>query len=116
MIAIRGATSIQQDDPQHIAQRVEELYQAILDSNSITRIITIFFSVTPDIRSINPATVLRTRYRLDDVAFLCFQEAMFDHSPPKIIRILIMAEGTGQHFVYLHEASHLRDTPTLHLF
>ncbi len=110
MIAIRGATSIEYDDAKHISERVSELYQEILSHNSFINISTILFSVTPDIHSINPATILRIKYNLSNVAFMCFQEAIFANSLPYIIRILILGEGKGDKFIYLHTASKLRET------
>lgn len=114
LVAIRGATSVDQDDITHVTERVLELYHHILIANVIDKIITIFFSVTPDIRAINPATIIRTNCQLDEVAFFCCQEAMFANSRPRIIRILILAKGTNPaHFVYLHSAKNLRDTPSI---
>ena len=108
MLAVRGATAIDYDTPEHVADRVVELYEKLRETNRIDRLIAVTFSVTPDIRSANPATILRRKFQLSEVAFMCVQEAMFEDSPHGIIRVLLLFQGEGQNFVYLHQASQLR--------
>ena len=105
---IRGATSIDEDSSTHISERVLELWNEIMAKNDITRIISVIFSVTNDIKSLNPATVLRTQLNLDTMPFMCLSESEFENSLPKIIRVLIICESSTQNFVYLHKASKLR--------
>jgi chorismate mutase len=109
VFAVRGATSVESDNVAQVTERVIELYERIVKSNQIERMISILFSVTPDIRSINPATVLRQKFILSDVSLMCFQEAMFGNSMPKIIRIVAFFEGKGMNFIYLHRAKQLRE-------
>ena len=80
----------------------------IFRRNKIDRIISVIFSVTPDLRSINPATIFRLEYNLSNVPIMCLQEAIFDGSPFGIVRVLIIFEGEGGRFVYLHRAKELR--------
>jgi len=108
VIAIRGATSVEKDTPKHVRSRVKELFEEIVSRNKIRRIEAIIFSVTKDIQSLNPATVLREDRSLDSVALMCFQEAQFNGSPEKIIRILIFCDSDTREFVYLHGAQKLR--------
>jgi len=108
MIAIRGATSVEKDTPEHVRSRVKELFEEIVSRNKIRRIEAIIFSVTKDIQSLNPATVLREDRSLDSVALMCFQEAQFNGSPEKVIRILIFCDSDTREFVYLHGARKLR--------
>ena len=108
VIAIRGATSVDKDTPEHVRKRVKELFEEIISKNRIKRIEAIIFSVTNDIRSLNPATVLREDGNLDDVALMCFQEAQFEGSPERIIRILLFCDSDTREFVYLHDAQKLR--------
>jgi len=108
VIAIRGATSVEKDTPEHVRSRVKELFEEIVSRNKIRRIEAIIFSVTKDIQSLNPATVLREDRSLGSVALMCFQEAQFNGSPEKIIRILIFCDSDTREFVYLHGAQKLR--------
>jgi chorismate mutase len=39
---------------------------------------------------------------------MCLEEASFNDSREKIIRVLIICESSTQNFVYLHEAKNLR--------
>ncbi len=105
---IRGATSIEEDTAPHINERVLELWNEIIFKNDITRIISVIFSVTSDIKSLNPATVLRKTLNLNTIPFMCLSESEFENSPAKIIRVLIICESSTQNFVYLHKASQLR--------
>ena len=105
---IRGATSIEEDTATLITERVLELWNEITSKNDITRIISVIFSVTSDIKSLNPATVLRKTLNLDSIPFMCLSESEFENSPTKIIRVLIICESSTQNFVYLHKASQLR--------
>lgn len=108
MLAIRGATSVDRDDAVHVAERVRELFGEILARNQIDRIVSATFSVTPDIRSANPATVVREHFGLADLALMCLQEAVFEGSAPGIVRVLLLCEARSRKFVYLHRAAALR--------
>ncbi|HON45001.1 MAG TPA: chorismate mutase [Planctomycetota bacterium] len=109
VMAVRGATSIEKDNVEHVSERVIELFEKVRNGNHIERMIAVFFSVTPDICSINPASVVRKKFKLlSDVSLMCFQEAMFSDSMPKIIRIVVFFEGNGKNFIYLHKAMELR--------
>ncbi|MGB4262975.1 MAG: chorismate mutase [Fervidobacterium sp.] len=108
IVCIRGATSLESDDPAEVREKVLELWNELNVQNDIVRIISVIFSVTPDIVSFNPATALRENLMLEDVALMCLQEAVFENSPQRIIRILIICEGGTQNFVYLHGAKDLR--------
>lgn len=106
--AIRGATSVDRDEASHVAERVCELFRRLLAVNEIERIIAVTFSVTPDIRSANPATAIREAFPGYGLALMCFQEAIFADSPAKIIRVMLLCESKSRNFVYLHAASSLR--------
>ncbi|HOB16297.1 MAG TPA: chorismate mutase [Defluviitoga sp.] len=105
---IRGATSIEEDNAAHISERVLELWKEIILNNDILRVISVIFSVTSDIKSLNPATVLRKKLNLNTIPFMCLTEPEFENSFSKIIRVLIICESSTQNFVYLHKASQLR--------
>lgn len=108
IVGIRGATSLTDDHPMKLTENVLELWSEIMDKNDISRIISVIFSVTPDIKSLNPATILREKLDLNNVPFMSLEEASFNDSRKKIIRVLIICESSTQNFVYLHEAKNLR--------
>ncbi|MDN5341157.1 chorismate mutase [Oceanotoga sp. DSM 15011] len=108
MNVIRGATSIKFNDYDSIKKSILELYNEILNKNKIEKVYSIIATVTPDITAFNPVTFLRKEFNLNDVAFMCVQEAMFENSPKKIIRLLINCESETSNFIYLNEAKKLR--------
>ncbi|WGS66108.1 chorismate mutase [Marinitoga aeolica] len=109
MIGIRGATSIEKNEKEHIISRSIELYNKIIENNNIKNIIAILCSVTPDITAYNPITAIRENFNLNKVPLMTFQEAMFEDSKEGIIRFLILCESETQNFVFLHEAKNLRN-------
>lgn len=106
--AIRGATSVEDDCPKEIINKSKELIENIVKQNKINRIISVIVSVTNDIKSLNPATVIRKYLNIDNLSIMCFQEAYFTNSPEKIIRIIVNCESDTKKFVYLHRAANLR--------
>lgn len=113
LAGIRGATSVENDNEKEIEEAVTELFQEILDKNSISisNIISVIFSVTPDLRSLNPATIVRKKFGLSSTPLMCLSEAVFKDSPKKIIRILIhceFKENSKVEHVYLRQAINLR--------
>lgn len=62
--ALRGATTIDEDTPSHIQERVATLLTAMFERNDIDvdDVVSIFFSATSDIRSTFPATGARAAF------------------------------------------------------
>ncbi len=91
VIAIRGATTVNNDNPEEINEAVKELIQKTFELNQISKkhIISIYFSITKDIKSINPATIARSEMNLKNISMICGQEAFIENSLPNCIRILI---------------------------
>ena len=60
--ALRGATTVDDDDPEQITERVVELLEQMLERNGVDHddLISIFFTATDDIHSMFPATAART--------------------------------------------------------
>ncbi len=111
--ALRGATTVDRDDPVLIRARVQELLEALLEDNDITplEIISAVFTATPDLISEFPAHAARL-YGWDDVPLLCAQELPVPGSLPRCVRVLLHVETSRsrsemQH-AYLHEAVLLR--------
>ena len=88
--ALRGAVCCE-DNEAGISSAVVNLYSRILMENSLSEkdIVSIQFTVTPDIRALNPATALRKNGFAENTALFCALEPCMEGSLPKTIRILI---------------------------
>jgi chorismate mutase len=101
--AIRGATQLEVDEREHLLERSAELVRAVLEANDLSSddLISIVFTVTPDLHSEFPA-----------VALMCAQEIDVPHALPRVVRMMVHADSPRsrekiQH-VYLHGAVSLR--------
>jgi chorismate mutase len=112
--AIRGATTVDHDDPEAITERVVALLQRILERNGLVEddIISILFTATEDIVSTFPATAARSM-GLGAVPLICARELAITGSVPRCIRVMlhVTSERTRDqiHHVYLEGAQGLRD-------
>jgi chorismate mutase len=111
--AIRGATTLERDEPEHLTERVKELVSAVFDHNTLTPAdaISLIVTATPDIRSKFPAQAAR-EWGLDDVPLLGAQELDVEGATPRCIRVMVHVETSKakheiQH-VFLHDARLLR--------
>jgi len=88
--ALRGAIC-SSDSKEEITQGVIELYDKLLNSNGLAEkdLISLFFSVTPDLNAVNPATALRHSGRAGELAMMVFQEAVISGGVPGTIRALV---------------------------
>jgi chorismate mutase len=112
--ALRGATTVDRDEPDHITERVVEMMQELFDRNDVDHddIISIIFTTTGDIHSMYPPTAAR-KMGLGDVPLIGAQEIDVIGGTGKCIRVMLhlMTErGRDQlHHVYLEGARGLRD-------
>jgi chorismate mutase len=111
--AIRGATQLEVDEREHLLERSAELVKAVLEANDLDRedLISILFTVTPDLHSEFPAVAGR-QIGLTDVPLMCMCEIDVPHALPRVVRMMVHAESARsrekiQH-VYLHGAVALR--------
>lgn len=115
--AIRGATSVEKDDPQHIAAATRELLEQIVERNwlELDEIISVWFTVTPDLTSAFPALAAREMGWVD-VPLLCASEIPVPESMPRCLRTLVEVELRAprklQTHIYLRDAVRLR--PDIH--
>lgn len=110
--ALRGAITLPEDSAAAMTDAVTELLREMLAVNGLTpdSVISAFFSVTPDIRSIHPATAART-IGWDEVPMLCIAEMDVDGALPLCVRVLLHVEpanGSRARHLYLREAEGLR--------
>lgn len=111
---IRGAISVEEDDPEQILEATRELMQAILARNEITDyddVISAVFTTTHDLTSCFPAEAAR-KIGMSTVPLLCALEIPVDGSMPLCIRILLHVNTqrtpSEVEHVYLREAAKLR--------
>ncbi len=111
--AIRGATSVEEDNPQQIADATRELLRHIVERNclELDEIVSVIFTVTQDLRSVFPALAAREMGWVG-VPLLCASEIPVEGSLPRCLRTLIQVELRAprrlETHVYLREAVALR--------
>lgn len=112
--ALRGATTFDVDEAEHVAGRVLELLDEMLSGNGIDHddIVSILFTATDDLTSIFPATAARRR-GLGDVPLICARELAIDGAMPRCVRVMMHVQTaldrSRLRHVYLHDAASLRD-------
>ena len=112
--ALRGATTVEVDEPTHITERVVALLTEMLERNGADHdsLISIVFTTTKDICSMFPAAGARTM-GLGDVPLLGALEADIEGGTPMCVRVLMhlnteRSRAELRH-VYLEGAKGLRD-------
>jgi len=112
--ALRGATTFENDDVDHVTERVQALVGLMLERNGIDHddLISILFTATDELHSIFPATAARS-LGLGDVPLICARELDIDGATPRCIRVMMhltteLTRAELRH-VYLEGAVVLRD-------
>jgi len=110
--ALRGAIC-SSNDKETISDRVTELFDKLLEANKLSEkdLVSLFFSVTPDLDAVNPAAALRKSGRAGELAMMVFQEAMIQNGPSGIIRLLLHCRADKEKplkHIYLKGAEILR--------
>jgi len=112
--AIRGAITIPSDSADEIRTACSELISTIIRDNDLVAedIITIFITITEDLRSLNPSAAIRTTFGWNDVPFFTSQEPTIDGMLPRCVRVLIQCYSQRKkseiRHVYLRDAAKLR--------
>jgi chorismate mutase len=112
--ALRGATTVDVDEPTHITERVVTLLETMFERNDVDHddLVSLIFTATPDIHSMYPATAARS-IGLGDVPLLGAQETDVVGGTPRCIRVMAHLtterSRTELHHVYLEGAVGLRD-------
>lgn len=111
---VRGATTVDSDDPVLIRTAARELMEEILKRNGITDfddVISAVFTTTEDLISAFPAEAARAM-GMNQVPLLCAREIPVPGSMPRCIRVLLHVSSTRTpkeiEHVYLREAQKLR--------
>ncbi|MGH9043715.1 MAG: chorismate mutase [Acidimicrobiales bacterium] len=112
--ALRGATTVDADTPEAIAERIQELLATIMDRNGLLQddVVSIIFTATPDITSAFPAAGARD-IGFGGVPLICASEIGVPGGTPRCLRVLLHVTTTRSRaqlrHVYLHGARGLRD-------
>jgi chorismate mutase len=112
--ALRGATTIDVDERDHLFERVIALLEALFERNDLHHddLISVLFTATDDIHSAFPAQAAR-KFGLGDVPLICARELDIDGGTPRCVRVMIhLATDRPRselHHVYLEGARNLRD-------
>jgi chorismate mutase len=112
--ALRGATTVDVDERDHLFERVIALFEALFERNALEHddLISVLITATEDIRSVFPAQAAR-KFGLGDVPLICARELDIEGGTPLCIRVMIhlYTERSRRelHHVYLEGARNLRD-------
>jgi len=112
--ALRGATTLDLDDADHLRERVHALLDELFARNDLTNddVISILITATPDIHSEYPATVARS-WGLPDVPLIGAQEMDKPGGLPRCVRLLAHVQTerskAEMRHVYLEGAKVLRN-------
>ena len=110
--ALRGATTVDRNDPDAILGATEWLLREIMKRNDLLPqdVVSCIFTLTGDLDAEFPAVAARN-IGFSAVPLLCAQEIPVPGSLPRVIRILMHYYATESHrtqHVYLGEARQLR--------
>jgi chorismate mutase len=111
--ALRGATTLDVDEREHLIERTQEVMAAIFERNGLTEddLISIVFTATSDIHSAFPAEAAREA-GFTHVPLMCARELEIDGGIARCVRLLIHAytdrAARDLRHVYLHDARQLR--------
>jgi chorismate mutase len=112
--ALRGATTVDVDTPEHITERVVALLNELFERNGVHHddIISVLFTATEDVVSMFPAEGAR-KAGLGDVPLICARELSIEGGTPHCVRVMVHLtterERADLHHVYLEGAKGLRD-------
>ena len=112
--ALRGATTVDDDTPEQIEDRVVGLLREMLTRNGVghDELVSILFTATDDVHSAFPAAAART-IGLGDVPLICARELEIVGGTERCVRIMMHINTdkarSELHHVYLEGAKGLRD-------
>lgn len=113
-LAIRGATTCDEDTSGEVSKVTQELLSEIINRNSLEleNIVSVLFTATKDIHSEFPATAARSLNGFSEIPVMCAQEIDVTGSMPMCIRIMMHVDATKSRkdikHVFLGNAKNLR--------
>jgi chorismate mutase len=111
--AVRGAIQVDADDRESILAGTTEMVLAVLERNGFVSddLISVFFTVTPDLTAEFPAYAAR-QLGFHDVPLMCSTEIPVTGAMPRVIRMMAHVETTKARaelkHAYLRGAASLR--------
>ena len=110
--ALRGATTVPENEADAILEATEELVREVMERNAVQveDMVSCIFTCTDDLDAEFPAVAAR-RLGLSSVPLLCARELDVPGSLPRVIRLLLHCYAdphTEARHVYLREAESLR--------
>lgn len=111
--ALRGAITVDRDEPEEVRRRTIELLTTLFERNDLSTddVISILFTATEDIQSLPPAAGARG-FGLTDVPLLCAVEMPTDGGLQSCIRLMLHIETDAPRadlrHVFLRRATTLR--------
>ncbi len=112
--ALRGATTVEHNDAEEIAEATRELLTAMIASNEldVDDVISVLFTTSPDLTAAFPAAAARG-LGFQTVPLICASEIDVPGAKPRCIRIMMHTYSTRtraeMRHVYLRDAQNLRD-------
>ncbi len=112
--ALRGATTVDQDEESHVHERVITLLEEMCARNEVHHddVVSILFTATDDLHATFPATGAR-KMGLGDVPLICARELDVHGATPRCVRVMMHLHTersrSDLHHIYLHGAVGLRD-------
>lgn len=114
VVALRGATTVEVDSEEAIFPRVQEMLTVLMERNGLVHddIISAFFTATPDLTAVFPATASRA-IGFGDIPLICASEIAVRGATAMCVRVMLhaytsLSRNEIRH-VYLHGAQGLRD-------
>jgi chorismate mutase len=112
LIALRGANTVEANEPEAILGATDELMRALLERNGLGPgdLVSCIFTLTADLDAEFPAVAAR-QMGLSAVPLMCAREIPVPGSLPRVVRVLVHCyppEGAEPQHVYLGEAARLR--------
>jgi chorismate mutase len=112
---IRGATTVERNDPEYIRDAVLELFQVLIKENNLApeNVVSATFTLTSDLNAAYPSTFVREYLEgWDQVPLLDLAQLSIPGSLPRCLRVLLhvnspLKQDQIQH-AYLREAKQLR--------
>jgi chorismate mutase len=110
--ALRGAITVDDNEPEAILGATEMLVREVMQRNSLRTddVVSCIFTCTADLDAEFPAVAAR-RLGLSAVPLLCAREIDVPGALPRVIRLLVhcyVNPGSAPQHVYLREAVSLR--------
>ncbi|GAA0713810.1 chorismate mutase [Paraclostridium ghonii] len=114
VLAIRGATTVNQNSIEEILNETKILVETIIKENNllVEDIISMVFTMTRDLDAVYPSVAVRDFLNICDTPLLNFEEKYIQGSLEKCIRVMVSINSEKSKsdikHIYLNNAKNLR--------